>query len=224
MESTSEETKEPSQPNQGTLLQSAFMDSIALQEQFFERSLPSQQLWSQQLADAQEARIKAAVQKTTECAAEVGEIFKGENNFASEVKTHEFNSERGNKEWKAQLQPPSQQFSRSKSRSNLFQYPEVYKKHRKYSPGDHVSKWDVRNFNSYTRFDHYKDHHRSHRRENACDSEDRRLHTGRSLRRSWNRERRSPSKSEPRRYCQPWRYCREESHSSRSGRFWMPVY
>ncbi|XVF13470.1 hypothetical protein REPUB_Repub08aG0210500 [Reevesia pubescens] len=204
-----------SEPNQGTSL-SAFMDAIALQEQCFEQSLASQQIWSKQFADAQEAKIKAAVQKTTERAAEVNEILKGENSgIAPEVKIEEFNSERGNKQGEPQLQSPSLQFSRSKSGStSLFQYPEVHKEHRRYSPGDHVSKRDLGNFNnSYTRYDHYKDQQGSSLRENMCPSKDRRLHTYRrspSTERGWNRERRSPSKYEPH------RYCHEDSHSPRS--------
>ncbi|XWS49162.1 hypothetical protein CRYUN_Cryun13aG0140100 [Craigia yunnanensis] len=216
MESTSQETKASSQPNQGTSL-SALIDAIALQEQCFEQSLASQQLWSQQLADAQEAKIKAAVQKTTVCAAEVNEILKGENSVSSQVKTEEFNSERGSKEWEPQLQPPSQQFSRSKSRStSLFRYPEVHKEYRRYSPGNHVSKRDLGNFNSFTCNDHYKDRQRSSHRENICPSGDRRLHSYRrspSIERSWKRERRSPSKSKP------LRYFHEDFHSPRSGSF-----
>lgn len=117
---------------------------------------------------------------------------------------------RGCEEWEPQLQPPSPKFSRSKSKStSLFQYPEVYKDHRRNSP-DHVSKRDLDKFNSYTPYDHHKDRRSSSHREN------RRLHSYRrspSIERSWKRERRSPSKSKPQRYC-----C-ENSRSPRSGSF-----
>ncbi|XVE57573.1 hypothetical protein DITRI_Ditri04bG0100800 [Diplodiscus trichospermus] len=218
MESTSQETKTSSQPNQGTSL-SALIDVIALQEQCFEQSLASQQLWSQKLADTQEAKIKAAVQKTAVCAAEVNEVLKGENTVASKVKTDELYSERGKKEWEPQLQPPSHQLSRSKLRStSLFQHPEAYKEHRRYSPGDHVSERDLGNFNAYTHYDHYKDCRRSSYREDICLSGDskRRLHANRRSSRtegSWERARRSPSKSKPQ------RYCHEGSRSPRSGSF-----
>lgn len=75
---------------------------------------------------------------------------------------------------------------------------------------DHVSKRDLDKFNSYTPYDHHKDRRSSSHREN------RRLHSYRrspSIERSWKRERRSPSKSKPQRYC-----C-ENSRSPRSGSF-----
>ncbi|XVF51840.1 hypothetical protein PTKIN_Ptkin04bG0216600 [Pterospermum kingtungense] len=152
----SKETAMSGQANQGTSV-SALMDAIALQEQMFEQSLASQQLWSQQFANAQEEKIKEAVQKTSVFATEVNEIRKGKTSGVSGVKTEEFSSGRVFKELEPQLQPPSPKFSRSKSKStSLPRYPEVYKDHRRDSP-DHVNKRDRDKFGSYTRYDHHKD-------------------------------------------------------------------
>ncbi|KAK8710670.1 hypothetical protein V6N13_145984 [Hibiscus sabdariffa] len=93
MEPTSQETNTSCQPNQGPSL-SALIDAIALQEQSFEQSLANQQLWAKQLADAQEAKIKAAVQQITLGAAEVSEVRLGKNIVTPEVKLEDVNSER----------------------------------------------------------------------------------------------------------------------------------
>ncbi|KAL4351794.1 hypothetical protein GQ457_06G037480 [Hibiscus cannabinus] len=233
MEPTSQETNTSCQPNQGPSL-SALIDAIALQEQSFEQSLANQQLWAKQLADAQEAKIKAAVQQITLGAAEVSEVRLGKNIVTPEVKLEDVNSERGTGELEPQLQSPSWQFSRSRSTS-LFQHPEpeVHKENRRYAPGDHASKRDLGNFESDTRYDHHKDHRRSrnyHRmsrspnddsnphHERSTDSKKRREMRGASpLEGSWKRGR-SPSKSKPQ------RYCHEDSYSPRSGRYHGTVY
>ncbi|OMO95773.1 hypothetical protein CCACVL1_05247 [Corchorus capsularis] len=206
MESTSPETKASSQPNQGPSL-SAFFDAIALQEQCFEQRLLSQRLWSQQFADAQEARIKAVARQTTAYAAEVNHILRGGKSVAPEVGTEIFSSEGGNKEEpRLQLpQPSSISIPRSTS---LFQNPEDHVEHRMYSPGGDVSKRGLPNFNCHTNDDNYNDRHRLNNRERRRDG---RLRRSPSVERSWNRRRRSPSKSEHR--------YREDYHSSRVGSF-----
>ncbi|GMJ11012.1 hypothetical protein HRI_004770400 [Hibiscus trionum] len=215
MEPTSQETNTTSQPNRGPSL-SALIDAIALQEQSFEQSLANQQLWAKQLADAQEAKIKAAVQQITVDAAEVCEIRLGKNVATPEVKLEEFNSERGTGELEPQLQSPSLQFSRPGSTS-LFPHPEpeVHKEHRRYAPGDHASKSDLGNFKPKTRYDHFKDHQRSinYPRVSRSPNDDSDPHHGRSTDSRKRRERRgaspvegswkrgrSPSKSKPQRY------------------------
>ncbi|OMP07242.1 hypothetical protein COLO4_07509 [Corchorus olitorius] len=205
MESTSPETKASSQPNQGPSL-SAFYDAIALQEQCFEQRLLSQQLWSQQFADAQEARIKAVARQTTAYAAEVNHILRGEKSVAPEVGTEIFSSEGGNKE-EPQLQLPQASSISIPRSTSLLHNPEVHVEHRMYSPGDDVSKRGLPNFNCHTNDDDYKDRHRLSNRERR----DGRLRRSPSVERSWNRRRRSPSKSEHRN--------REDYHSSRVGSF-----
>ncbi|XP_039011623.1 serine/arginine repetitive matrix protein 1-like [Hibiscus syriacus] len=231
METTSQETYSSSQPSHGPSL-SALIDVIAQQEQSFEQSLANQQLWAQQLADAQEAKIKAAVQQITAGAAEVSEIRLGKKVVTPEVKLEEFNSERGNGELEPQLESPSRHFSRSISRStSLFRYPEpeVHKEHTRYSLGDHVSKSDLGNF----KYDHYKGHQRSkyYHRVSRSPDDDSNPHHGRStdsrkgrerrgaspLEGSWKRGR-SPSNSKPQ------RYCHQDSYSPRSDRCYRTVY
>ncbi|KAK8587380.1 hypothetical protein V6N13_086367 [Hibiscus sabdariffa] len=223
MEPTSQETNTSCQPNQGPSL-SALIDAIALQEQSFEQSLANQQLWAKQLADAQEAKIKAAVQQITLGAAEVSEIRLGKIIVTPEVKLEDVNSERGTGELEPQLQSAS-----------LFQFPEpeVHQENRRYEPGDHASMRDLGNFDSDTRYDHHKDHQRSrnyhrvsrspkddsnHHHGRFTDSRKRREMRGASpLEGSWKRGR-SPSKSKPQ------RYCHEDSYSPRSGRYHGTVY
>ncbi|KAK9039987.1 hypothetical protein V6N11_015169 [Hibiscus sabdariffa] len=176
----------------------------------FEQSLANQQLWAKQLADAQEAKIKAAVQQITLGAAEVSEVRLGKNIVTPEVKLEDVNSERGTGELEPQLQSPSWQFSRYRS-----------------------TKRDLGNFDSDTRYDHHKDHRRSrnyHRvsrspnddsnphHERSTDSRKRREMRGASpLEGSWKRGR-STWKSKPQ------RYCHEDSYSPRSGRYHGTVY
>ncbi|XP_039045943.1 uncharacterized protein LOC120185931 [Hibiscus syriacus] len=235
METTSQETYTSSQPNHRYSL-SALIDAIALQEQSFEQSLVNQQLWAQQLAEAQDAKIKAAVQQITAGAAEVSKIRLGRNVVTPEVKLEEFNSETCSGELEPRLQSPSQHFSRSISRStSLFRYPEpeVHKEHVRYSPGDHISKRNLGNFNSDALYDHYKGHERSRNypRLSRSPCVDSNPHHGRStdstkgrerrgaspLEGSWKRGR-SPSKSKPQ------RYCHEDSYYPRSDRCHGTLY
>lgn len=93
MESALQEMNMTNQPDHKPSF-SALIDAIALQEQCFEQSLASQQLWAKQLADEQEAKIKATVHKITVDPSEVDEILKGKNIVTSDVKPEGFNSKR----------------------------------------------------------------------------------------------------------------------------------
>ncbi|MFQ6669308.1 hypothetical protein Gotur_034607 [Gossypium turneri] len=242
MESTSQDMNTTNQPGHKPSF-SALIDAIALQEQCFEQSLASQQLWAKQLADEQEAKIKATVQKITVDAAEVDEILKGKNIVTSDAKPEGFNSK--SEERELQSQPTCGQFSTSRSRStSLVRYPEpdVFKEKRRYSPRDHVNKRDLGYFNSDIRYNLYKDQRRpnsqsfkyqpgdsrgrAYRRASRSPEADTNPHYGRSIDSRKHRERRgasplekswkrerSPSKSTSQ------RYCHEDSNSGRSGSF-----
>ncbi|XP_052480043.1 uncharacterized protein LOC105801976 isoform X2 [Gossypium raimondii] len=137
MESSSQDMNTTNQPGHKPSF-SALIDAIALQEQCFEQSLASQQLWAKQLADEQEAKIKATVQKITVDAAEVDEILKGKNIVTSDAKPEGFNSK--SEERELQSQPTCGQFSTSRSRStSLVRYPEpdVFKENRR-TNGDQI--------------------------------------------------------------------------------------